>query len=134
MKACENVCLASQHLDSSDLFLLNHGKLPLSLSHQVLYQLIVLFVYLTVPAVRDILFVHPSLFATSGQSAVCTSRTLFWQNSQLGQPANLCLERCAAQCDTTTALASATTTHSRGHTQFGTIACHSTRSNTYLQP
>ena len=59
MKACETVCLASQHLDSSDLFLLNHGKLPLSLSHEVLYQLIVLFVYLTVPAVRDKLFVHP---------------------------------------------------------------------------
>ncbi len=58
MKASEIVCLASQHLDSSDLFLLNHGKLPLSLSHQVLYQLIVLFVYLTVPAVRDKLFVH----------------------------------------------------------------------------
>lgn len=49
MKACEIVWLASQHLDSSDLFLLNHGKLPLSLAHQVLYQLIVLFVYLTVP-------------------------------------------------------------------------------------
>lgn len=58
MKACEIVCLASQHRDSSDLFLLNHGKLPLSLSHQVLYQLIVLFVYLTVPAVRHNLFVH----------------------------------------------------------------------------
>ena len=59
MKAYETVCLASQHLDSSDLFLLHHGKLPLSLSHEVLYQLIVLFVYLTVPAVRDKLFVHP---------------------------------------------------------------------------
>ena len=77
MKACEIVWLASQHLDSSDLFLLNHGKLPLSLSHQVLYQLIVLFVYLTVPAVRDKLFVHLVSLLDESRGSVCTSRTLF---------------------------------------------------------
>lgn len=76
----------------------------------MLYELIILSVYLTVPASHAKHSVY-QLLATYAHNGCGTFQTLFWQISQWSLPVDLCSWLYAARFYTTTALASAPKQH-----------------------
>lgn len=76
----------------------------------MLYELIILSVYLTVPASHAQHFVYQFL-ATCAHNGCGTFQTLFWRTSKWSLPEDLCSWLYAARFYTTTALASAPKQH-----------------------